>query len=170
MSKAILEMLHINKLSVQHRTKPHPYMKLVYQLLDAQGTRGVRQGTPVWIWFPMSAAEVVLLQRATAAVHGLSTGERGGGSLAVSEEALEERLLSLDQLPPTGYDVFNVSGMLGRGAEELLGFQLRNMDKSGSLVLHDALTQSLYCLNASTHSLAVLGIPKRHPHPSPRCS
>lgn len=36
LGKAILEMLHINKLSVPRQTKPHPYMKQVYQLLDTQ--------------------------------------------------------------------------------------------------------------------------------------
>ncbi len=36
LSKAILEMLHINKLSAPQQAKPHPYMKHVYQSLDAQ--------------------------------------------------------------------------------------------------------------------------------------
>lgn len=35
-SKAILEMLHINKLSTPQQAKPHPYMKQVYQTLDTQ--------------------------------------------------------------------------------------------------------------------------------------
>jgi len=36
LSKAILEMLHINKLSAPQQAKPHPYMKHVYQSLDTQ--------------------------------------------------------------------------------------------------------------------------------------
>lgn len=36
LSKAILEMLHINKLSAPQLAKPHPYMKYVYQSLDTQ--------------------------------------------------------------------------------------------------------------------------------------
>ncbi len=36
LSKAILEMLHINKLSAPQQAKPHPYMKHVYRSLDAQ--------------------------------------------------------------------------------------------------------------------------------------
>lgn len=35
LNKAILEMLHINKVSASHQTKPHPYMRRIYQRLDA---------------------------------------------------------------------------------------------------------------------------------------
>lgn len=34
-NKAILEMLHIDKVSASHQAKPHPYMKRIYQRLDA---------------------------------------------------------------------------------------------------------------------------------------
>lgn len=34
LNKAILEMLHINKVSASHHAKPHPYMKRIYQRLD----------------------------------------------------------------------------------------------------------------------------------------
>lgn len=48
-NKAILEMLHINKLSTLQQAKPHPYMKQVYESLDTQ----VRE---------MSAADGTLVQ------------------------------------------------------------------------------------------------------------
>lgn len=35
LNKAILEMLHINKVSASHQVKPHPYMRRVYQRLDS---------------------------------------------------------------------------------------------------------------------------------------
>lgn len=35
LDKAILEMLHINKVSASHHAKPHPYMRKVYQKLDS---------------------------------------------------------------------------------------------------------------------------------------
>ncbi|KAI4808751.1 hypothetical protein KUCAC02_000797 [Chaenocephalus aceratus] len=34
-NKAILEMLHINKVSASHQAKPHPYMREIYQRLDS---------------------------------------------------------------------------------------------------------------------------------------
>lgn len=34
--KAILEMLHIDRLSGEQRSEPHPYMMHIYQLLDSQ--------------------------------------------------------------------------------------------------------------------------------------
>lgn len=34
-NKAILEMLHINKVSASHQAKPHPYMRGIYQRLDS---------------------------------------------------------------------------------------------------------------------------------------
>lgn len=35
LNKAILEMLHINKVSASHQAKPHPYMRKVYLRLDS---------------------------------------------------------------------------------------------------------------------------------------
>lgn len=35
LNKAILEMLHINRVSVSHHVKPHPYMRRIYQHLDS---------------------------------------------------------------------------------------------------------------------------------------
>lgn len=35
LNKAILEMLHINKVSASHQAKPHPYMRRIYQRLDS---------------------------------------------------------------------------------------------------------------------------------------
>jgi len=39
LSKAILEMLHIKKVSASHQAKPHPYMRRVYQHLDSLEAR-----------------------------------------------------------------------------------------------------------------------------------
>lgn len=49
LSKAILEMLHINKLSVPQQAKPHPYMRHIYYLLSTQElrTRSDSDGTLV---------------------------------------------------------------------------------------------------------------------------
>ncbi|XP_016405603.1 bone morphogenetic protein 2 isoform X1 [Sinocyclocheilus rhinocerous] len=185
LSKAILEMLHINKLSVLQQAKPHPYMKHVYQSLDAQardlsGADGTlvqsfrsiedsKYGTPGWIWFNMSqlspfmrVAELVLLRKTlhhkplsvTVTVHSLSPGP---DNLSISGP-LAEHLLSLDRLPPSGYDVFDVTAAITQSPRhsDILGFQLRFGDESGSLVLHEALTQSLYCLNSSSLSQPLL--------------
>ncbi|KAJ8385244.1 hypothetical protein AAFF_G00191210 [Aldrovandia affinis] len=185
LGKAILEMLHINKLSVPHHTKPHPYMRQVYLHLDSQEARdpassdgtlvqsfrsvqGWKYGMPGWIWFnvsllkpSMAAAELVLLRKTlhpeplgvSVAVHSISPH---AGNLTFSEP-LEEKRLTLDQLPSSGYDVFNVTAALARRAGGgPVGFQLRYTDESGSLVLHDALTQSLYCLNGSSHNEPLL--------------
>ncbi|CAM4530459.1 unnamed protein product [Leuciscus chuanchicus] len=179
LSKAILEMLHINKLSAPQQAKPHPYMKHVYQSLDTQerdpsGADGTlvqsfrsiddsKYGTPGWIWFNMSqlspfmrVAELVLLRKTlhhkplsvTVTVHSLSPGR---DNLSISGP-LVEHLLSLDRVPPTGYDVFDVTAAITQppSHSDILGFQLRFGDESGSLVLHEALTQSLYCLNGSS--------------------
>ncbi|KAG7461909.1 hypothetical protein MATL_G00196110 [Megalops atlanticus] len=198
--KAILEMLHINKLSAPHRTKPHPYMKQVYLFLDSQEARdlagsdgtlvqsfrsiqGWKYGTPGWIWFnvsllkpSMAVAELVLLRKTlhpeplsvSVAVHSIFPQ---AGNLTVSEP-LEEKLLTLDKLPPSGYDVFNVSSVLARRADGgAVGFQLRYTDESGSLVLHEALTQSLYCLNSSSPSeplLVVYQVELSRLHTAPR--
>ncbi|KAL0970328.1 hypothetical protein UPYG_G00240520 [Umbra pygmaea] len=185
MGKAILEMLHINKLSAPLQAKPHPYMRQVYQTLDTQEARDERSydGTlvqsfqsimapshapPGWIWFnishlktSMAVAELVLLRKTlhpyplsvTVALHSLIPGAEGP---SVSP-ALEEKLLTLDELHPSGYDVFDVSPfMLSPGPLEVVGFQLRYTDESGSLVLHEALTQSLYCLGGSSLSKPLL--------------
>lgn len=110
----------------------------------------------------MTVVELVLLRKTlhpdpltvTVAVHSLSPG---GGNLSISGP-LAEQLLTLDQLPPSGYDVFNVTAALTlqRRWPDALGFQLRFGDESGSLVLHEALTQSLYCLNGSSLSQPLL--------------
>ncbi|GAA6065824.1 uncharacterized protein LOC113657407 [Tachysurus ichikawai] len=186
LSKAILEMLHINKLSVPQQAKPHPYMKQIYHLLSTQESRtrsnsdgtlvqsfrsvqGTKYSKPGWIWFnlsylqpSMSVAELILLRKTlhpepltvTVAVHSLSYG---AGNLSISGP-LTEYLLTLDQLPASGYDVFNVTESLPHHVHgpHILGFQLRFRDESGSLVLHEALTQSLYCLNTSSLSQPLL--------------
>lgn len=109
----------------------------------------------------MVLAELVLLRKTlhpeplsvSVAVHSISLHV---GNLTVSEP-LEEKVLTLDRLPPSGYDVFNVTVALARRAEGgAVGFQLRYTDESGSLVLHEALTQSLYCLDASSQSEPLL--------------
>ncbi|XP_018615067.1 uncharacterized protein LOC108938707 [Scleropages formosus] len=200
-SKAILEMLHIDKLSVPRRSQPHPYMTHVYRLLDSRevhdasasdGTlvqsfrslQGYRYGPPGWIWFSviqlepyMAAAELVLRRRTlhpeplsvSVAVHAVVPT---AGQMVVSAP-LDEQLLVLDRPPPLGYDVFDVSVALAGVQGGPVGFQLRYTDESGSLVLHEALTQSLYCLNGSAHSeplLVVYQLGQGHPmpHPSPK--
>lgn len=110
----------------------------------------------------MTVAELILLRKTlhpghltvTVAVHSLSFG---AGNLSVSGP-LSEHLLTLDQLPPTGYDVFNVTASLPHQVHgpHILGFLLHFRDESGSLVLHEALTQSLYCLNTSSLSQPLL--------------
>uniref|UniRef100_A0A673VQH7 TGF-beta family profile domain-containing protein n=1 Tax=Salmo trutta TaxID=8032 RepID=A0A673VQH7_SALTR len=183
-------MLHINKLSAPHQAKPHPYMRQVYQLLDTQEARdlGSSDGTLVqsfrtgplhapagWIWFnvshlkpSMAVAELVLLRKTlhpdplsvTVALHSLT---RGASGLSVSPP-LEERILTLDQLPPSGYDVFDVSPfMFSSKPLDVVGFQLRYTDESGSLVLHEALTQSLYCLGGGSLSEPLLVVYRARP-------
>lgn len=76
---------------------------------------------------------------------------------------LEERQLALDQRPPSGYDVFDVSAVLTAKPVEALGFQLRYTDESGSLVLHEALTQNLYCLHRGSLSEPLLVLYQAHP-------
>lgn len=110
----------------------------------------------------MTIAELILLRKTlhpepltvTVAVHSLSFG---AGNLSISGP-LTEHLLTLNQLPPSGYDVFNVTASLPYHVHEphILGFQLCFKDESGSLVLHEALTQSLYCLNTSSLSQPLL--------------
>ncbi|XP_030423910.1 bone morphogenetic protein 7-like [Gopherus evgoodei] len=180
LSKAILEMLHISKLSIPLRTKPHHYMKLVYHLrnplaLNSEGTlvqsfRSIQDpdfGIPGWLWFNISylkpsmrLAELVLLRKilhpesltVNVTVHSISVVQ---GNLTESE-ALDEKVLTLDELPPSGYDVFNISAIFNTTTSDVIGFQLRFTDDSGSLVLHEALTKSLYCLNRCTQSEPLL--------------
>nr|XP_006117889.1 bone morphogenetic protein 2-B-like [Pelodiscus sinensis] len=184
LSKAILEMLHINKLSTPLRTKPHHYMKLVYHLRNppatsdfsnSEGTlvqsfRSIQDpefGIPGWLWFNISylkpsmrLEELVLLRKTlhpesltvNVTVHSISMVQ---GNLTESD-ALDEKVLALDELPPSGYDVFNISAILNETISDVIGFQLRFTDDSGSLVLHEALTKSLYCLNRCTQSEPLL--------------
>ncbi|KAI3376648.1 hypothetical protein L3Q82_017084 [Scortum barcoo] len=184
LNKAILEMLHINKVSASHQAKPHPYMRRIYQRLDSLEAQdfGSSDGTlvqsfrsladphhapPGWIWFNVSSlnpsmlgAELVLFRKTlhprpisvTVALHSVTASQ---GTLKESP-ALEERVLTLDQRPSSGYDVFDVSAVLAVKPLEVVGFQLRYTDESGSLVLHEALTQSLYCLNRGSLSEPLL--------------
>ncbi|KAM3857594.1 uncharacterized protein ACN63O_018635 [Diretmus argenteus] len=191
LNKAILEMLHINKVSASHQAKPHPYMRRVYKLLDSLEAQdlGNSDGTlvqsfrsvfgpdhapPGWIWFnvtnlnpSMTGAELVLFRKTlhprpisvTVTLHGLTSSE---GALKESS-TLEERLLTLDQRPSSGYDVFDVSAVLAVKPLDVAGFQLRYTDESGSLVLHEALTQSLYCLSRGSLSEPLLVLYQVHP-------
>ncbi|KAK1797024.1 hypothetical protein P4O66_008423 [Electrophorus voltai] len=193
LSKDILEMLHISKLSVPHPAKPHPYTKCIYQLLAMQESRqssdgpvvqsfcsiqgkklsptGAKDNTSGWIWFSVShlrpsitVAELVLLRRSLhpeplsvmVAVHSLSPG---AGNKRMSGLP-SDQLLSLNELPPLGYDMFNVMATLKppRDWLDMLGFQLRFGDKGSSLVLHEALTQSPYCLNGRSVNLHTTGV------------
>ncbi|XP_062300497.1 uncharacterized protein LOC134005592 [Scomber scombrus] len=191
LDKAILEMLHINKVSASHQAKPHPYMRRIYQRLDSleaqdfgrsdgtlvqsfRSVDGPHHASPGWIWFNVSSlnpsmlgAELVLFRKTlnprplsvTVTLHSVAASQ---GALKESP-ALEERLLSLDQRPSTGYDVFDVSAVLAVKPVEMVGFQLRYTDESGSLVLHEALTQSLYCLNRGSLSEPLLVLYQAHP-------
>ncbi|XP_074479466.1 uncharacterized protein LOC141760509 [Sebastes fasciatus] len=190
-NKAILEMLHINKVSASHQAKPHPYMRGIYQRLDSLEAQdfGTSDGTLVqsfrsvvgphqapagWIWFNVSSlnpsmlgAELVLFRKTlhprpisvTVTLHSVTASQ---GALKESP-ALEERLLTLDQRSSSGYDVFDVSAVLPVKPLEVLGFQLRYTDESGSLVLHEALTQSLYGLNIGSLSEPLLVLYQSHP-------
>ncbi|XP_039997464.1 uncharacterized protein LOC120797678 [Xiphias gladius] len=191
LNKAILEMLHINKVSASHQVKPHPYMRRVYQRLDSLEAQdfGRSDGTLVqsfrsvvgpdeaplgWIWFNVSSlnpsmlgAELVLFRKTlhphplsvTVTLHSVTASK---GALQETP-ALEERLLTLDQRPSSGYDVFDVSAVLAMKPVEVVGFQLRYTDESGSLVLHEALTQRLYCLSRGSLSEPLLVLYQAHP-------
>lgn len=99
----------------------------------------------------MLAAELVLFRKTlhprplsvTVALHAATSPREAGRA----SPALEERLLRLEQRPASGYDVFDVSAVLVGGPREALGFQLRYGDESGSLVLHQALSQGLFALS-----------------------
>ncbi|CAJ1086549.1 uncharacterized protein LOC117807668 [Xyrichtys novacula] len=191
LNKAILEMLHINKVSASHQNKPHPYMTRIYQRLDSledqdfessdgtlvqsfRSVGGPHGAPPGWIWFNISGlspsmlgAELVLFRKTlhpsplsvTVTLHSLSVTQ----DVPKESPALDERLLTLDQRPPSGYDVFDVSAVLDVRPVEVVGFQLRYTDESGSLVLHEALTQSLYCLNRESLSEPLLVLYQVHP-------
>ncbi|XP_058479784.1 uncharacterized protein LOC131455923 [Solea solea] len=189
-NKAILEMLHINKVSVRHQVKPHPYMTRVFQHLDSleaedfgrtdgtlvqsfRSVDGPDEAPPGWIWFNISTAspsmlgaELVLFRKTlhpyplsvtvtlhsvTASVGALQEGPAG-----------EERPLSLDRRPSSGFDVFDVSAVVAAKPLDVVGFQLRYTDERGSLVLHEALTQSLYCLNRGAMSEPLLVLYQGH--------
>uniref|UniRef100_UPI0037E995E7 uncharacterized protein n=1 Tax=Semicossyphus pulcher TaxID=241346 RepID=UPI0037E995E7 len=190
LNKAILEMLHINKVSASHQNKPHPYMRRIYQRLDSleaqdfgssdgtlvqsfRSVDGPHQAPPGWIWFNVSGlnpsmlgAELVLFRKTlhprplsvTVTLHSLTAAQE----VLQESPALEERLLTLDQRPSSGYDVFDVSVVLAVRPVELVGFQLRYTDESGSLVLHEALTQSLYCLDRGSLSEPLLVLYQAH--------
>uniref|UniRef100_A0A669BRT9 TGF-beta propeptide domain-containing protein n=2 Tax=Oreochromis TaxID=8139 RepID=A0A669BRT9_ORENI len=179
-------MLHINKVSASHHAKPHPYMRKIYQNLDSLEVQdlGKSDGTLVqgfrrpeldgWIWFNitslspfMMGAELVLFRKAlhprplsvSVTLHSVIASQ---GRLD-ERPVLEERQLALDQRPPSGYDVFDVSAVLAAKPVEAVGFQLRYTDESGSLVLHEALTQSLYCLHRGSLSEPLLVLYQSHP-------
>lgn len=119
---------------------------------------GRRHVSPGWIWFnvssmnpAMSSAELVLFRKTvhpgpvsvTVALHSVTSSL---GSVD-QDLVLDERVLILDQRPSSGYDVFDVSRVVSARPQDLLGFHLRYTDDRGSLVLHDALTQQMYCLD-----------------------
>lgn len=135
---------------------------------------GPYHAPPGWIWFNVSSlnpsmlgAELVLFRKTlhprpvtvTVSLHSVTDWQ---GALKESS-VLEERLLSLDQRPTSGYDVFDVSSVLAPRPLEVVGFQLRYTDESGSLVLHEALTQSLYCLTRGSMSEPLLVFYQAHP-------
>ncbi|XP_051876171.1 LOW QUALITY PROTEIN: bone morphogenetic protein 4 [Pristis pectinata] len=183
-SKAILEMLHINTLTFPQRTKLHPYMRQIYQRLssseakDSTETEGTlvqsfrsikvpEYDNPGWLWFNISslkpsmlAAELVLLRRTlhpksltiNVTIHTIGLE---GNNLSISDP-LDKKILNLSELPSSGYDTFNVSIILRQWQVDVIGFQFQFTDDSGSLVLHDALTQSLYCLNTSSQDEPLL--------------
>lgn len=99
----------------------------------------------------MVGAELVLYRRSlhsrplsvTVTLHSIMAA----GDNLDEVPTVEERQLMLDQRSSSGYDVFDVSAVVAVQPLEALGFQLRYRDESGSLVLHEALTQSLYCLS-----------------------
>lgn len=82
------------------------------------------------------------------------TAAPGGGLRDIP--AVERRLLELHRHPPSGYDVFNVTAVLSTKPLELVGFRLQYTDESGSLVLHEALTQTFYCIDRPSVSEPLL--------------
>lgn len=115
----------------------------------------------------MLAAELVLFRKTlhprpvsvTVALHAAASSHEAGRD----GPALEERLLKLEQRPASGYDVFDVTAVLACAPLEALGFQLRYRDESGSLVLHQALTQSLYALTPGLQGEPLLVLYQHRP-------
>ncbi|KAK5610327.1 hypothetical protein CRENBAI_006857 [Crenichthys baileyi] len=152
LSKAILEMLHITKVSAIHRAIPHPYMKRIYQHLESleaqdfgrsdgilvqsfRSVDGPHHAPQGWIWFNISSlnpsmlgAELVLYRKTlhsrplsvTVTLHSIIISQDNLNEIP----ALEERQLTLDQRPSSGYDVFDVSAVLAVKPLEVVGFQL----------------------------------------------
>lgn len=151
----------------------HTYTHVIYVIfLDSSGPPDAPAG---WIWFNVSslqpsmlAAELVLFRKTlhprpvsvTVTLHGVTAPEAAHRD----SPALEERLLKLEQRPASGYDVFDVSPLLARRPLEAVGFQLQYTDESGSLVLHEALTQSLYALTRGLQTEPLLVLYQRHRH------
>lgn len=116
----------------------------------------------------MLAAELVLYRKTlhphphsvNVTVHSVTTSQ---GTLRESL-VLEERLLTLHQRSLSGYDVFNVSAVLSRKPLEVVGFQLQYTDERGSLVLHEALTQTFYCVNRGYVSEPLLVLYQTNSH------
>lgn len=136
---------------------------------------GPDQAPQGWIWFSVSTlnpsmlgAELVLFRKTlhpsplsvNVTLHSVTASQQG---VLQEGPVLEERQLNLDQRPSSGYDVFDVSAVLGVKPLEAVGFQLRYTDETGSLVLHEALTQSLYCLNRGSLSEPLLVLYQTHP-------
>lgn len=133
------------------------------------GSSGPADAPPGWIWFNVSslqrsllaAAELVLYRRSlhprplsvNITLHSV-TAAPGGDLREVS--AVEERLLELHRRSSSGYDVFNVTAVLSRRPLEVVGFRLHYTDQSGSLVLHQALTQTFYCVSRPSASEPLL--------------
>lgn len=109
----------------------------------------------------LAAAELVLYRKTlhpgplsvNVTLHSVSASP--GGALR-DVAAVEERLLELHQRSSSGYDVFNVTALLSRRPLEVVGFRLQFTDESGSLVLHEALTQTFYCLDRPSVSEPLL--------------
>lgn len=109
----------------------------------------------------LAAAELVLYRKTlhprplsvNVTLHGVAAPP-GGAAREVC--AVEERLLELHQRSSSGYDVFNVTALLSRRPLEAVGFRLQFTDESGSLVLHEALTQTFYCVDRASVSEPLL--------------
>lgn len=109
----------------------------------------------------LAAAELVLYRKTlhprplsvNVTLHSVTTAP-GGDLREVS--AVDERLLVLHQRSSSGYDVFNVTAILSTRPLEMVGFRLQYTDESGSLVLHEALTQTFYCVNRPSVSEPLL--------------
>ncbi|CAB1351740.1 unnamed protein product [Coregonus sp. 'balchen'] len=94
LGKAFLEMLHISKLSAAQQAKPHPYMRQVYQLLDTQEARDLGSSDGTLVQSVLDPPP-----RPPQCHSGFTQPDPGGLSVSL---LLEERLLTLDQLPSSG--------------------------------------------------------------------